>query len=261
MTYIIAVANEKGGVAKTTTTLSLGGAFAEMGKRVLLIDLDPQSNLSLSLGIEPEQKVSSIINLILDHSIVMDCIKKTKVENLDLLPSNSDIRMAERLLPTKSDYHLLLRNLLIPVNNHYDYILMDCPPFLGAITLNALIAANILIIPTQSEYYSVFALRNMMALIRQVRTLGNPDLRYRLLLTMFDKRTNLANQVAENAEKHFKDMIFNTRIPRTVRLSEAPSHGKPILLYDPSSPGAESYLALAKEVLNGRRAKQNVVIV
>lgn len=250
MTYIIAVANEKGGVAKTTTTLSLGGAFAEMGKRVLLIDLDPQSNLSLSLGIEPEQKVSSIINLILDHSIVMDCIKKTKVENLDLLPSNSDIRMAERLLPTKSDYHLLLRNLLIPVNNHYDYILMDCPPFLGAITLNALIAANILIIPTQSEYYSVFALRNMMALIRQVRTLGNPDLRYRLLLTMFDKRNGIHRSLAEHLRTSFSSGVLDTVIEIDTRLRESPLVGLPIVFHATRSRSALQYRFLAQEILN-----------
>jgi chromosome partitioning protein len=250
MTYIIAVANEKGGVAKTTTTLSLGGAFAEMGKRVLLIDLDPQSNLSLSLGIEPEQKVSSIINLILDHSIVMDCIKKTKVENLDLLPSNSDIRMAERLLPTKSDYHLLLRNLLLPVNNHYDYILMDCPPFLGAITLNALIAANILIIPTQSEYYSVFALRNMMALIRQVRTLGNPDLRYRLLLTMFDKRNGIHRSLAEHLRTSFSSGVLDTVIEIDTRLRESPLVGLPIVFHATRSRSALQYRFLAQEILN-----------
>lgn len=250
MTYIIAVANEKGGVAKTTTTLSLGGAFAEMGKRVLLIDLDPQSNLSLSLGIEPEQKVSSIINLILDHSIFMDCIKKTKVENLDLLPSNSDIRMAERLLPTKSDYHLLLRNLLLPVNNHYDYILMDCPPFLGAITLNALIAANILIIPTQSEYYSVFALRNMMALIRQVRTLGNPDLRYRLLLTMFDKRNGIHRSLAEHLRTSFSSGVLDTVIEIDTRLRESPLVGLPIVFHATRSRSALQYRFLAQEILN-----------
>jgi chromosome partitioning protein len=250
MTYIIAFANEKGGVAKTTTTLSLGGAFAEMGKRVLLIDLDPQSNLSLSLGIEPEQKVSSIINLILDHRIVMDCIKKTKVENLDLLPSNSDIRMAERLLPTKSEYHFLLRNLLVPLSNHYDYILMDCPPFLGAITLNALIAANILIIPTQSEYYSVFALRNMMALIRQVRTLGNPDLRYRLLLTMFDKRNGIHRSLAEHLRTSFSTGVLDTVIEIDTRLRESPLVGLPIVFHATKSRSALQYRFLAQEILN-----------
>ncbi len=250
MTYIIAIANEKGGVAKTTTTLSLGGAFAEMGKRVLLIDLDPQSNLSLSLGIEPEEKVSSFINLILDNRILMDCIKQTKVESLDLLPSNSDIRMAERLLPTKSDYHLLLRNLLVPLSNQYDFILMDCPPFLGAITLNALIAANILIIPTQSEYYSVFALRNMMALIRQVRTLGNPDLRYRLLLTMFDKRNGIHRSLAEHLRSSFSSGVLDTVIEVDTRLRESPLLGLPIVFHATRSRSALQYRFLAQEILN-----------
>lgn len=250
MTYIISIANEKGGVAKTTTTLSLGGAFAEMGKRVLLIDLDPQSNLSLSLGIEPEQKVSSIINLILDNRTIMDCIKQTKVENLYLLPSNSDIRMAERLLPAKSDYHMLLRKLLVPLNNQYDYILMDCPPFLGAITLNALIAADILIIPTQSEYYSVFALRNMMALIRQVRTLGNPDLRYRLLLTMFDKRNGIHRSLAEHLRNSFSSGVLDTVIEIDTRLRESPLVGLPIVFHATKSRSALQYRFLAQEILN-----------
>lgn len=250
MTFIISIANEKGGVAKTTTTLSLGGAFAEMGKRVLLVDLDPQANLSLSLGIEPEQKVSSIINLILDNGNVMDCIKKTKVENLTLLPSNADIRMAERLLPTKSDYHMLLRNLLEPVSNQYDFILMDCPPFLGAITLNALIAANILILPTQAEYYSVFALRNMMALIRQVRTLGNPNLRYRLLLTMFDKRNGIHRSLAEHLRNSFSSGVLDTVIEIDTRLRESPLVGLPIVFHATKSRSALQYRFLAQEILN-----------
>lgn len=250
MTYIISIANEKGGVAKTTTTLSLGGAFAEMGKRVLLVDLDPQSNLSLSLGIEPEQKVSSIINLILDNGSIMDCIKKTKVENLTLLPSNADIRMAERLLPTKSDYHLLLRNLLGPLGDQYDFILMDCPPFLGAITLNALIAANILILPTQAEYYSVFALRNMMALIRQVRTLGNPNLRYRLLLTMFDKRNGIHRSLAEHLRNSFSSGVLDTVIEIDTRLRESPLVGLPIVFHATKSRSALQYRFLAQEILN-----------
>jgi chromosome partitioning protein len=250
MTYIIAIANEKGGVAKTTTTLSLGGAFAEMGKRVLLVDLDPQSNLSLSLGVEPEQKVSSLINLILDNRTVLDCIKNTRVENLTLLPSNSDIRMAERLLPTKSDYHLLLRNLLAPLNDHYDFILMDCPPFLGAITLNALIAANILIIPTQAEYYSVFALRNMMSLIRQVRGLGNPNLRYRLLLTMFDKRNGIHRSLAEHLRNSFSTGVLDTVIEIDTRLRESPLVGLPIVFHATKSRSALQYRFLAQEILN-----------
>ena len=148
----------------------------------------------------------------------MDSIKQTKVENLYLLPSNADIRMAERLLPMKSEYHLLLHKILAPLNDQYDFILMDCPPFLGAITLNALIASNILIIPTQAEYYSVFALRNMMALIRQVRGLGNPSLRYRLLLTMFDKRNGIHRSLAEHLRNSFSSGVLDTVIEIDTRL-------------------------------------------
>ncbi len=250
MTYIISIANEKGGVAKTTTTLSLGGAFVEMGKRVLLVDLDPQSNLSLSLGFEPEQKVFSFINLILENRDIVDCIKTTKVDNLSLLPSNSDIRMAERFLPTKSEYHLLLRNLLSPISDQYDFILMDCPPFLGAITLNALIAANILILPTQAEYYSVFALRNMMALIRQVRSLGNPNLRYRLLLTMFDKRNGIHRSLAEHLRNSFSTGVLDTVIEIDTRLRESPLVGLPIVFHATKTRSALQYRFLAQEILN-----------
>jgi chromosome partitioning protein len=250
MTYIISIANEKGGVAKTTTTLSLGGAFAEMGKRVLLVDLDPQANLSLSLGIEPEQKVSSIINLILDSRNITDCIHSTKVDYLSLLPANADIRMAERLLPTKSDYHQLLSKLLTPINDQYDFILMDCPPFLGAITLNSLIASNILILPTQAEYYSVFALRNMMALIRQVRGMGNPGLRYRLLLTMFDKRNGIHRSLAEHLRTSFSTGVLDTVIEIDTKLRESPLVSLPIVFHATKSRSALQYRFLAQEILN-----------
>lgn len=250
MTYIISIANEKGGVAKTTTTLSLGGAFAEMGKRVLLVDLDPQANLSLSLGFEPEQKVSSIINIILDCGNIHDCIKPTKVEGLTLLPANADIRMAERILPTKRDYHQLLQKLLAPLEEQFDFILMDCPPFLGAVTLNALIASNILILPTQAEYYSVFALRNMMSLIRQVRGLGNPALRYRLLLTMFDKRNGIHRSLAEHLRNSFSTGVLDTVIEIDTRLRESPLVSLPIIFHASKSRSALQYRFLAQEILN-----------
>ncbi len=254
MSYIISIANEKGGVAKTTSTLSLGGALSEMGKKVMLVDLDPQANLTLSLGVEPDQNVKSLVNLILDKKPVDDALLPTQVSNLTLFPSNSDIRMAERLLPMQSEYHLLLKKLLQPLESNYDFILLDCPPFLGAITLNALMASNLLVLPTQAEYYSVFALKNMMAMVRQVRSLGNSDLRYRLLLTMFDKRNGIHRSLAEHLRASFNTGVLDTVIEIDTRLRESPLTGLPIVYHAAKSRGALQYRFLAQEILNYAKA-------
>ena len=254
MSYIISIANEKGGVAKTTSTLSLGGALSEMGKKVMLVDLDPQANLTLSLGVEPDQNVKSLVNLILDKKPVDDALPPTQVSNLTLFPSNSDIRMAERLLPMQSEYHLLLKKLLQPLESNYDFILLDCPPFLGAITLNALMASNLLVLPTQAEYYSVFALKNMMAMVRQVRSLGNSDLRYRLLLTMFDKRNGIHRSLAEHLRASFNTGVLDTVIEIDTRLRESPLTGLPIVYHAAKSRGALQYRFLAQEILNYAKA-------
>lgn len=254
MSYIISIANEKGGVAKTTSTLSLGGALSEMGKKVMLVDLDPQANLTLSLGVEPDQNVKSLVNLILDKKPVDDALLPTQVSNLTLFPSNSDIRMAERLLPMQSEYHLLLKKLLQPLESNYDFILLDCPPFLGAITLNALMASDLLVLPTQAEYYSVFALKNMMAMVRQVRSLGNSDLRYRLLLTMFDKRNGIHRSLAEHLRASFNTGVLDTVIEIDTRLRESPLTGLPIVYHAAKSRGALQYRFLAQEILNYAKA-------
>ena len=254
MSYIISIANEKGGVAKTTTTLSLGGALVEMGKKVMVVDLDPQANLTLSLGVEPDQNVKSLVNLILDKKQVVDALLPTQVNNLSLFPSNSDIRMAERLLPMESEYHLLLKNLIQPLAGNYDFILMDCPPFLGAITLNALMASNLLVLPTQAEYYSVFALKNMMAMVRQVRAMGNSELRYRLLLTMFDKRNGIHRSLAEHLRTSFNTGVLDTVIEIDTRLRESPLTGLPIVYHAAKSRGALQYRFLAQEILNYAKA-------
>ena len=254
MSYIISIANEKGGVAKTTSTLSLGGALSEMGKKVMLVDLDPQANLTLSLGVEPDQNVKSLVNLILDKKPVDDALLPTQVSNLTLFPSNSDKRMAERLLPMQSEYHLLLKKLLQPLESNYDFILLDCPPFLGAITLNALMASNLLVLPTQAEYYSVFALKNMMAMVRQVRSLGNSDLRYRLLLTMFDKRNGIHRSLAEHLRASFNTGVLDTVIEIDTRLRESPLTGLPIVYHAAKSRGALQYRFLAQEILNYAKA-------
>lgn len=254
MAYIISIANEKGGVAKTTTTLSLGGALVEMGKKVLLLDLDPQSNLTLSLGVETDQKVSSLLNLVLDKLNPTEVIIKTQIAGLELFPSNGDIRMAERLLPMQPNYQLILKNILSTVENNYDFIILDCPPFLGAITLNALMTSNLLLLPTQAEYYSVFALKNMMAMVRQVRSLGNSSLRYRLLLTMFDKRNGIHRSLAEHLRSTFTSGVLDTVIEIDTRLRESPLSGLPIVFHAAKSRGALQYRFLAQEILNYAKA-------
>lgn len=254
MAYIISIANEKGGVAKTTTTLSLGGALVEMGKKVLLLDLDPQSNLTLSLGVETDQKVSSLLNLVLDKLNPTEVIIKTQIAGLELFPSNGDIRMAERLLPMQPNYQLSLKNILSTIENNYDFIILDCPPFLGAITLNALMTSNLLLLPTQAEYYSVFALKNMMAMVRQVRSLGNSSLRYRLLLTMFDKRNGIHRSLAEHLRSTFTSGVLDTVIEIDTRLRESPLSGLPIVFHAAKSRGALQYRFLAQEILNYAKA-------
>lgn len=248
MAWTIAIANEKGGVAKTTTTLSLGGAFAESGNRVLLIDLDPQANLSLSLGVEPSENHRSMINLFLENGPLSSAVRSTQIPNLFLLPSNSEIGLSERLIPSKPGYEFLLSKILASNVDEYDFVLIDCPPFLGAITMNAIMASNLLILPTQAEYYSVYALRNMMGLIRQVRSKGNPGLRYRLLLTMFDKRNRIHRTLAEHLHTTFTNGILNTVIEVDTRLRESPIAGMPIIYHAPKSRSAIQYRNLAQEI-------------
>jgi chromosome partitioning protein len=243
MTWILSIANEKGGVAKTTTTLSLGGALVEHGYRVLLVDLDPQANLSLSLGFEPENNSCSIINLFLDGRSINAAIQSTQLERLFILPANKEVGLAERVLPSKPDYQSFLTNLFKEIDGQFDFILMDCPPFLGAITLNALMSSNLLILPTQAEYYSVFALKNMMGLIRQVRTKGNASLRYRLLLTMFDKRNGIHRSLADHLRTSFANGVLDTVIEIDTRLRESPIMGLPIMYH------AMQYRFLAQEII------------
>ena len=250
MTWVVSIANEKGGVAKTTTALSLSGAFVEAGYRVLAIDLDPQANLSLSLGQDSFNNSRSLVDLLINSIPFQDAIKESGVENLFLLPANNQMGLAERLLPSRPDYELLLNNLLTTQKSAYDFILIDCPPFLGAITMNALMASDLLIIPTQAEYYSVFALRNMMSLIRQVRAKGNPKLRYRLLLTMFDKRNRIHCSLAEHLRSTFSTGVFDSVIEIDTKLRESPIAGLPIIFHSPKSRSALQYRFLAQEIIH-----------
>lgn len=249
MTNVISIANEKGGVAKTTTTLSLGGALVEAGYRVLVIDLDPQANLSLALGVQPGEKSSSVVSLILADLPITDGIQTTEVENLHLLPSNHEVGLAERLLPSRSGYEYLLREMLSKLNGNYDYVLIDCPPFLGAITQNALLASDFLILPTQAEYFSVFALRNMMSLIKQVRSKGNAKLRYRLLITMFDKRNGIHRTLADHLRSTFTNGVLDSVIEIDTKLRESPILCRPVVFHASKSRSALQYRFLAQEII------------
>jgi chromosome partitioning protein len=248
MTYTIAVSNEKGGVAKTTSTLSLGAALAELDHRVLLVDLDPQANLSLALGLETGEAEVTSANVLIEHVPVKSAIRRTDVANLDLLPSNSRIENAEQYLPMRSNYLSTLRNSLLASELAYEYILLDCPPALGAITLNALSAADLLVIPTQAEYFSAYALRNMMGSIRRIRQESNPNLAYRILVTLLDRRNRTHRNIFEQLQTTFGQGVFTTVIEIDTKLRESPIAGMPITQYRPTSRGSQQYRVLAQEL-------------
>jgi len=257
MAYTIAVSNEKGGVAKTTTTLSLGAALAELNYRVLLIDLDPQSNLSLALGLETGEAEITTANILIENATIKTAMRKTDVANLDLVPSNSRIENAEQYLPMRSNYLLTLHNALKASPLLYDYILLDCPPALGAITLNALSAADLLIIPTQAEYFSAYALRNMMGSIRRVRQEGNPNLAYRILVTLLDRRNRTHRNIFEQLQTTFGQGVFTTVIEIDTKLRESPIAGMPITQYKPTSRGSQQYRVLAQELIEYAKEEAN----
>jgi chromosome partitioning protein len=249
MAYVIAMSNEKGGVAKTTSTLSLGAALAELNYRVLLIDLDPQANLSLALGLETEEASITSANILIESAAVKSGIRKSDIKNLDLIPSSFRIEDAEQFLPMRTHYLLTLREALQADQLSYDYILLDCPPALGAITLNALSAANLLIIPTQAEYFSAYALRNMMGTIRRIRQDVNPGLAYRILVTLLDRRNRTHRNIFEQLQTTFGQGVFTTVIEIDTKLRESPIAGIPITHYKPSSRGSQQYRVLAQELI------------
>lgn len=258
MLRTIAVSNEKGGVAKTTTTLSLGAALVEMGHRVLLVDLDAQANLTLALGLEPGESEVTSSNIMLDNIPLLNARRKTDVENLDLIPANSRIETCEQFLPVRNNYTSILRNA---INNStdltYDYILFDCPPALGAITRNALSAANLLLIPTQAEYFSAYALRNMMTLIRKIREEDNPGLAYRILVTMLDRRNRTHRNIHEQLRSTFGEGVFNCVIEIDTKLRESPIVGLPITRYKPGARGSTQYRILAQELVEYAKETEN----
>jgi chromosome partitioning protein len=257
MAYIIAISNEKGGVAKTTSTLSLGAALAELNYRVLLIDLDPQANLSLALGLEAEDSNITSASVLIEGAAIPTAIHKTDIRNLDIVASSFQIESAEQFLPMRTHYLTTLRDALEADPLPYDYIMLDCPPALGAITLNALTASNLLIIPTQAEYFSAYALRNMMGTIRRIRQDGNPGLAYRILVTLLDRRNRTHRNIFEQLQATFGQGVFTTVIEIDTKLRESPIAGMPITQYKPSSRGSQQYRVLAQELIEYAKEEAN----
>ena len=257
MSFVIAMSNEKGGVAKTTSTLSLGASLAELNHRVLLIDLDPQANLSLALGLESGEAEITSANVLIENAALRTAIRTTEVQNLDLVPSHARIESAEQFLPMRSQYLSTLRVALDAVPVKYDYILLDCPPALGAITLNALSAADLLIIPTQAEYFSAYALRNMMGSIRRIRQESNPKLAYRILVTLLDRRNRTHRNIFEQLQTTFGQGVFTTVIEVDTKLRESPIAGLPITQYRPTSRGSQQYRVLAQELIEYAKEEAN----
>lgn len=257
---ILAVANQKGGVGKTTTTINLGAALAEQGARVLLIDLDPQGNASTGLGIAQTDRDVTTYDLLLGDATPAEAIQPSNVPNLSIIPATTDLSSADIELISNEKRSFLLHDALRQLAMDafaFDYILIDCPPSLNILTVNALISAHAVVVPLQSEFFALEGLSQLMLTIRDVRQTANKNLRIEgVVLTMYDRRNNLSQQVEADARENLGELVFKTVIPRNVRLSEAPSYAMPVLSYDPQSTGAEAYRALAREVLSKDKTRQ-----
>jgi chromosome partitioning protein len=250
MGKIIAVANQKGGVGKTTTSINLSASLAAKGKKVLVIDIDPQGNTTSGFGIEKNELENTIYELILGDCTIEDCIIKEVIPNISVLPSNVNLAAAEIELIGVEKKEYILKNEVDWVKDRYDYIIIDCPPSLSLLTVNAMTTADKVLVPIQCEYYALEGLSQLIHTINLVKERLNPDLDMDgVVFTMYDSRTNLSSQVVENVRKNLKQKVYDTVIPRNIRLAEAPSYGKPINMYDAKSAGAESYRALAEEVI------------
>lgn len=251
MGRIIAIANQKGGVGKTTTAINLSSSLASMGKKVLSLDMDPQGNMTSGLGVDKDEAEKTVYDLIIGNAGVEECICRDALKNIDVLPSNIDLSAAEIELIGVDNKEYILKNEIDKVKDNYDFIIIDCPPALSMLTINAMTTADSVIVPIQCEYYALEGLSQLIHTIELVKERLNPHLEIEgVVFTMYDARTNLSLQVVENVKDNLNQNIYKTIIPRNIRLAEAPSYGMPINLYDPKSTGAESYMLLAEEVIN-----------
>ena len=249
MERTIVVANQKGGVGKTTTAINLAASLAELGKKVLVVDMDPQGNTTSGLGIDKEQAENTVYELMLEECSVEDAIMESEYENLSVLPSNINLAAAEIELVGAEEKEYILKKEIDKVKKNYDFVLIDCPPSLSMLTINAMCAADTVLVPIQCEYFALEGVSALMGTVQKVQKMNRHLAIEGVVLTMLDARTNLGVQVAQEVRKVFKNKVYQTVIPRNVRLGEAPSHGLPISLYDPRSLGAQSYQQLAKEFL------------
>lgn len=250
MAKIYSIINQKGGVGKTTTTINLGTAMAACGANVLIIDMDPQGNLSTGMGVEKAKREKGVYNILIDNLSINDAVIKTEIPNLNLIPSNEDLLGIDIELSNESDRVMRLKKALEDLNS-YDYILLDCPPSLSLLTLNALVASTGALVPLQAEFYALEGLSQLLKTIEDIKNSVNHDLMLEgVIITMFDGRNNLSNQVEQDVRSYLGTEVFTTKIPRNIRLSEAPSHGLPALIYDHKCSGSAAYINLAREVLN-----------
>jgi len=250
MAKIYSIINQKGGVGKTTTTINLGTAMAACGANVLIIDMDPQGNLSTGMGVEKVKREKGVYNILIDNLSINDAVIKTEIPNLNLIPSNDDLLGIDIELSNESDRVMRLKKALEDLNS-YDYILLDCPPSLSLLTLNALVASTGALVPLQAEFYALEGLSQLLKTIEGIKNSVNHDLMLEgVIITMFDGRNNLSNQVEQDVRSYLGTEVFTTKIPRNIRLSEAPSHGLPALIYDHKCSGSAAYINLAREVLN-----------
>ena len=251
MGKIIAVANQKGGVGKTTSTINLAASLATLEQSVLVVDADPQANASSGLGVDLKEVESSIYECIVNKTDVHDAVYTTDIEGLDIIPSHINLVGAEVEMLNMDNREHILKSILEPIRSEYDYILIDCSPSLGLITVNALTAADTVIIPVQCEYFALEGISKLLSTIKIIKSLLNTKLEIEgFLLTMYDSRLRLANQIYDEVKRHFQELVFKTVIQRNVKLSESPSHGLPVILYDADSTGAKNHLALAKEIIH-----------